>query len=742
MRTMLLALGMLTAGGCCLAQEAPNLVTNPGFEESANGEPVGWTSGAVQGEPQFAIEPGDEGMCARITAGAPEDFGRWNQRGIEPVAGAAIYRLSARIRTDLRGATARVVPVYSRDGQWHGADYSAIVVAGETDWRRHSVLIRPRDGTTQIEVTLRVNFEKIGTGTAWFDDVRLEPLPEIESIPPIRYESEREPPELPEAARKAGMALFPRRLENIAMPGYVPFADEVGAPIEAWGAAGQRITTTFCIHALEDLSDVTVTVKGLPAERVSVRPAHVLVRLIHRSVADAIEVPTYLEAVDSMDITRGTTAWYWLTIDGLQPGRHSGEVAVSAGEEARATLPISVEVLPITLREPEAALGFYYHMRYAVGAPEVMREHFREMRARSMTGIGIVAGLHLEKRDGAPAVVWDAENELGVGMDAWAETGFTQPVIWLMSGVHRFCINEFGPLESEEFGAAYRAVIEQVQARAGEGGWPEVIYQPVDEPVGHEDRMAVALRCLPILRAAGVRTEEDGNLRPGTEDFEAMYPFVDLVNCNFRRHVEQQKLGTWESEMVRRCREDGKLLWTYNIDLCGYHPEVMRFGMGFGREACHSGGMIEWIWQAPRDDPYVVDPDRQRQNMTYWYAPLGERRGGPSTGLEGAAEGAIDAAYIATFNAAVARARASDDADMRALADRAVAEYQARLGEIRFTDLRTEMAIQGEWTVPKYSDEDGALRVSGEYRMPNGWEFAEYDRTRRLLADWIARLGG
>ena len=338
-------------------------------------------------------------------------------------------------------------------------------------------------------------------------------------------------------------------------------------------------------------------------------------------------------------------------------------------------------------------------------------------------------------------VIWDEQNPLGVGMDAWTEAGFTQPVIWLMSSARRFCFDEFGPLESDEFAAAYASIIDQVQAHAEEAGWPEMIYQPIDEPIGHGNRMAIALRCLPILKDAGLRTEEDGNLRTGDPDFEAMYPFVDLVNCNFRRHVAQRKLGTWESEMMRRCREDGKMLWTYNIDLCGYHPEVMRFGMGFGREASVSGGMIEWVWYSPREDPYTVDPDRRRQNMTYWYPPREGRAGGPSTGLEGAAEGAIDAAYIATFNAAVAEARGSDDAQRRALADRAVAEYEAKLATISFTDLRTEMAIQGEWTVPKAPNAEGLPCVGGEYRMPNGWDPADYDRTRRMLADWIVKLG-
>lgn len=750
MRTCLTTLSLLTIVSCCWSQQPKNLITNPGFEETADGEAVGWVTSVPNGAPEYALQPTPDGNVARITANTVDDHGRWYQAGIPVVEGINVYRLSARIRTDLDGCAARVTPVYHTDGEWHGANYEAIVVEGETDWQRYVTLIQPPAGTTHIDVQLRVNFLTIGTGTARFDDITLEPVPDMARVPPITYLPGREIT-LPERIEDAALLTFPRAPENIAMPGYVPSAAEVSdSTLDAFAAPGQRLNLSFCIRALRDLEHLTFEASHLaageaqiPAGAITVRRAIVLERMIHSSLPETIEVPTVLEPVASQNIPADTTAWYWVTVqvpDDAAPGEYSGKLWIELEAGRYADVPLRLEILPIDLREPDVALGFYYLMRACEGQPQRIAAHFREMRQRGMTSIGIVAALHLENRDGAPRVVWDEANELGVGMDAWTAEGFARPVIWLMSRVHRFCLDEFGPLESDEFAAAYTAIIEQVQARASEQGWPELIYQPVDEPVGHENRMAVALRCLPLLQQAGVRTEEDGNLRPGDADFEAMYPFVDLINCNFRRHVEQQKLGIWESEMVRRCREDGKLLWTYNIDLTGYHPEVMRFGMGFGREACHSGGMIEWVWQTPRDDPYTVDPERRRQNMTYWYAPVGDHPGGASTGLEGAAEGAIDAAWLATFNAAVANARASDDADRRALAERAVAQYEAQLGRIHFTDLRTAPAVQGEWTVPRRVSEDGRMMVGGEYRMPNGWDFADYDATRRLLADWILRL--
>ncbi|MGD8240596.1 MAG: hypothetical protein PVH68_18720, partial [Armatimonadota bacterium] len=549
---------------------------------------------------------------------------------------------------------------------------------------------------------------------------------------------------------------FRRSTLDIAMPDTVPAAGDVDRQLEAFAAPGQHQPLSFRVRALRDLSDFSPQPSDLsgpgggriPAAAVTVRPVRYLERMVHRSMIDTIVKPTFLDDRDSVDIPADTTAWFWVIIDvppDAREGLHEGTIALNIGGAEVGEIPIRLEVLPIRLVEPPGiAIGFYDRPPAAPDTRAVSLERYREMRRRGMTTVGLVASSHVERDGDRPRVVWDEQNMLGEAMAAYTEAGFSEPIVWLMGGVERnLCIREFGPLESDAFESAYRDIIAQIQARVAAEGWPEIIYQPIDEPPHNRERMAIAVRCLQVLKSVpGVRTEEDGNLVPGTDDFEAMYPHTDVICCNFRRQVEQQKRGTWPTEMRQRCERDGKLLWTYNIDTTGYHPEAMRFGMCFGREACGSKGMIEWIYQSVRadEDPYEVDANRERLKFYFWFPPYGEENGGPSIGLEGATEGATDAKYLATFEAAVRQARASGDPQKAALADQALAEYERQLSKITYTAMRTELPYQGEWTVPKRFDDEGRPLVSGNFKIPNGWTFDDYDKTRRLLADWIVRL--
>lgn len=735
---------------------ADNILTNPDLEQSADGAPTAWTFSSRQGEPESAWEQRDAGHCVRITVHDTNEDGSWNQDNIPTAPGARIYRLSAIIKTQLESCTARVCPVYLSDGKWLGAQYGAITVAGDTEWTRHVALIRAPEGTTKMRVRLWVNFEFTGTGTAWFDDVELTPVADIQNIPPIRYVSEAAMPPVSRKDEERGFVVFRRNTLDIAMPGTVPSPEDIDRPLAAFAAPGQHQPVSFCVRALEDLKSFSAKPSDLsagpnakiPAAAVSVRSVRDLERMVHRGMIDTIVKPTFLEDRDEVDIPAGTTAWFWVIIEvpaGAPAGLYEGRIGLSIGDAGVGNVPVRLEVLPIRLAEPEGvAIGFYDRPAPPPHTRALSLERYREMRRRGMTTVGLVASTRVERDGDRPGVVWDEENVLGEAMAAYKEAGFTEPIVWLMGGVERsFCIKEFGPLDSEAFERAYRDIIEQIQAKAAAEGWPEIVYQPIDEPPHQEQRMRIAVRCLQILKSvSGVRTEEDGNLVPGTDDFEAMYAHLDVVCCNFRRQVEQQKRGTWPTEMRQRCERDGKLLWTYNIDTTGYHPEAMRFGMCFGREACGSKGMIEWIYQSVRadDDPYTVDPTRQRLKFYFWFPPYGDERGGPSIGLEGATEGATDARYLATFEAAVRAAKASGNREKARMAEQAMAEYEQQLSRMNYTAMRTELPYQGDWTVPKHFDENGYPLVGGHFKIPNGWAFDDYDRTRRLLADWISRL--
>ncbi len=166
---------------------AENILANPGFEQSADGAPVAWSFSSRQGEPESAWEQRDGGRCVRITVDDEAGDGSWNQDDIAVAPGVRIYRLSAMIKTALQNCNARIAPVYQSEDAWLGAQDGAIMVSGESEWTRHVALIRAPKGTATMRIRLWVNFAFTGTGSAWFDDVELTPMPDITNILPIPY---------------------------------------------------------------------------------------------------------------------------------------------------------------------------------------------------------------------------------------------------------------------------------------------------------------------------------------------------------------------------------------------------------------------------------------------------------------------------------------------------------------------------------------------------------------------------
>ena len=66
-------------------------------------------------------------------------------------------------------------------------------------------------------------------------------------------------------------------------------------------------------------------------------------------------------------------------------------------------------------------------------------------------------------------------------------------------------------IESNEFANAYIDLIKQIQQHAKAQGWPEIIYQPIDEPFEHEHNLPLMYRLSALLRnIPGLRIEADG----------------------------------------------------------------------------------------------------------------------------------------------------------------------------------------------------------------------------------------
>ena len=151
-----------------------NLLPNPDFTAAAGAVPAGWTElrhygGAAAPTVQFALDAsGRSGSSLRVQSAELTDSGVAALVKVQP---GLRYRLSGWIKTD------GVVPRRGADGVMMNVHSGVRTkgVQGSTDWTEVSAEF---DSGDETEIVVHCLFGGYGgaKGTAWFDDVRLEPI--------------------------------------------------------------------------------------------------------------------------------------------------------------------------------------------------------------------------------------------------------------------------------------------------------------------------------------------------------------------------------------------------------------------------------------------------------------------------------------------------------------------------------------------------------------------------------------
>ncbi len=769
-----IALPLIAACVSALAAEPQNLVRNGSFEQAGKDgkTPAGWSFawksthssdkslGYQKREPDWGLDREQARVgrqSFRIAVTRDKDDGVLSQEGVPAKPGATMYMVKAWIKTKgMKGATANVALVsQSAKNKWLGANYSIITVRDDRDWTEYAGYFHAPPKTAKMRLRLWLNFNYSGAGAAWFDDVRVYAT-DLKEMPPIRYVDDTPPPPIRPEERRGGFRLFTRTYLEMIFPNSVPKADEIDRPVAIAATPGEREPISFCVRALRPLKRVKVEIGDfvgpdgarIPASAVSLG----LVRFLYRRgqarwgpfMDGRMLVPTYVEPGRAFNLDARETKQVWATLlvpADAKPGAYRATATVTpAGGEGR-DLPIELAVRPFRLAEPKNVF-FGMYSRFHKESETKQDEIYADMRAHGMTTVGHCGplGSKISKQGGRVVVAFDGKGELERAMAAYVKAGFPEPFVWLMGrDVMRWCEKQ-GPLESDAFADSYRQVILRILEHGKREGWPEIIFQPLDEPFEHAKRLAAAKRCLQILKSIpGVRTEEDGpNGRP--EALEEVYALCDVIVQHDGPVMRRGRYdaAAWQA-FLDRTKRDGKMVWFYNIDLTGYHPEVMRWGYGFGLWFSGATGMIEWAYQFPVGR-WSNDKVYERENtIIYQYPPATTEPGGPAIGWEGIREGVDDYKYIHLLHQLMAQAKAAGKAgDVVAEAEAFVAKLRAQ------TDFRGHegSACQGDWTGRKEFSAAGDKTVSGSYKMANGWSFADYDAAREKIAGFIVQLQG
>ncbi len=149
-----------------------NLIADPSFEAAKGGGPSGWKEVTYSGEAEFAVSSqsrtGSQSLQITSTQGA--DAGWYTEIEVDP---HSTYRLSGWIRTE----------GVQNSGRGKGAllnvhnlqQFKTEAVVGDSDWAEVDVTIET-GGATKVGINCLFGGWGQSTGTAWFDDIRLERL--------------------------------------------------------------------------------------------------------------------------------------------------------------------------------------------------------------------------------------------------------------------------------------------------------------------------------------------------------------------------------------------------------------------------------------------------------------------------------------------------------------------------------------------------------------------------------------
>ena len=542
-----------------------------------------------------------------------------------------------------------------------------------------------------------------------------------------------------------GFVLYARPATELVFPNSVPAAAERVARLTSFASPDEYEPIVLAVYALGDLKSLEVRVGPLrqadgpavlPADLIDVRVARgMFKRTTHYSgPGEFMYMPTWLARHEREGLAAGRSAWFWLIVrvpPDAKPGRYLATATISADRPAE--VPIELTVLPIELPRPNVSVGFY-------DSPTPRK--LRQQRAHGMTSVGWHgnSGVKLSV-DGDSVAVDLKRSAMGRVIEQYGQAGFRGPIMWLMGDdVWKWC-TEQAPADSKRCADLYVAALRRIGEEARRRDWPEIIVQPDDECPGHPDRMARSERRLPLIKAAGFRTEMDHYLAYSGGDnakwVQRTMPYVDIITL---RYWPEGRLGQapW-AEIAKTVADAGKELCTYNITACHMFPQPasMRFSTGWffrtAGSACR--GMYFWAYSSAQGDPYN-DLDGKYSDFRYHYPPDAKRglSGGPSIDLVCMREGLDDLRYIQALESLIAKNTPSP----------AATTAKALLARLRdsfdFTEAR-KRKVEGTKSAWQFLEDRDGLRIArGWYRHPNGWTSAHYETARQSIASQIIRL--
>ena len=491
----------------------------------------------------------------------------------------------------------------------------------------------------------------------------------------------------PDEARR-GYAVFARDPLVEVSPYSLPFPSERATELKAFAAQGEYEPLSFCIHALDALSEVSVEVSELRSAKDGAIPSdHVDVRVVRciRVPVDA-KAKTYrlqpfvIEKRKTFSVPQGRTAQVWLTLkvpEKAEGGAYSGTLTIRAAGREATPLKLSVQVLPFALPPAPIEEAMYYG--HTPASDEMLLKELTDQREHGLNSFESAVGVQIKSRDrkfGEDDVeatrahcqrMMDATKKVfgGWRFPVTFEVGHQIAYYW-DQGKNWFVHWPHSPEIESDF---YKA-IDVVRDLAKAEGWPPLRAYAMDEAGAHNllDE-AVYLYGLIRKRYPDITTWTDigGGIAMGHDEIGQLSKVVDIFSTNrFTPEIAQTLLARKKPYGV------------YNG--AGHLPAGARYFFGFYGFKTGASQIAQWVYHFG-DAAFKGNGFRQEDEGYVYSAPDGPL---PSLYWEAVREGVDDYRYVHLLRLLIAAATASDRSDRSDASDtkKAATEAERALAQV------------------------------------------------------------
>ncbi|MFN8641107.1 MAG: DUF6067 family protein [Candidatus Binatia bacterium] len=559
--------------------------------------------------------------------------------------------------------------------------------------------------------------------------------------------------------KRAGLIAFVRDpLERIYATSRPRPADRL-TTLSVIAARDQYEPLQVGVYALRPLSGVSVSVSDLvdatgdrlPAAQAVVRMVRFYGAALSARHRDRFGVvPKTLEPAVPLDVAADTVRPYWITVHvpADQPGGlYRGTVRIAHAHGAT-EIPLSVEVLPTILREPDILYGTLSinplarisealahphgpipgatleETIHLAGADDLLAQAevmLRDQKAHGMNTISPWASKEYAQRGNDPYL-----RDVEVAILLYRSVGFTKPMLYQMGTLlHTNKNNRAGSYREfdrrRDLGIA-RDVAHYYTQRFARAGLPGLVFLPIEEPnlsdgVSWRDppdaRQRLAREVLAAIRDAGGRT----GVTCTPDSAQAVGDLADYWIVAYR---------TYQPEVLAAAAAAGAHVAIYaNFAMMGQNTYAPRFLFGYFVWANRLAGMLPWTYPS-QPNRFPVNVGRRGEGgLDVREGFLGsDGRPIPTIQWELSRVGIDDAKYLATLEALADEAARADSAAARALAT----ETRAFLDDVR---------RQVGADLHRYTFEHAR---TSEPVPEGGWDVARFQQTRARAVDLLRRL--